>query len=264
VKGFHVYFRSAAVPDRVANYADGELRGGNGYVVLPPSEHPAGGHYEWVIPPGDDIPEVEDPEAVGLVGPAPAALPEPETVPPEVEEAIAKTLPAGPGQRSNRMFLFVRRLKAIRGLDTTYAGLLPLIREWHRQALPNIKTKSFEETEETFFTAWGHATTPLADDQFRQVVNRALAAPDPDWYPRLLLADGARKLLKVCVALQEFHGGKEFYLSARKAAEVINVDPALANRLLTSLAKEGYVLVNKKGTLAAGEATTWACTGKEA
>lgn len=263
-RGFHVYFRSDALPDAVTNYSDGELRAGRAYVLLPPSAHPDGGQYEWLIPPGDAIPEVADPVAAGLVRPAPDVSTAPEAVPPEVDHAITKTLPTGPGQRHNLVFKFARRLKGIGGLDTSYEAMRSYIREWHCRALPFITTKSFAATEAAFFDAWESAKTPLSDDQFNEVAARALAAPDPEWFARLLRPDGARKLLKVGMALQEKNDGAEFFLSARKAAEVINVDPKLANGLLNGLAKAGYLRVVEKGTRTGSMATIWAYTGKEA
>ena len=83
----------------------------------------------------------------------------------QLDEAIAKTIPTGPGQRNDRVFVFVRRLKAIAGLDTGYEAMRSYIREWHRRALPFIRTKDFQLTEETFFNAWRDAKTPLADDK---------------------------------------------------------------------------------------------------
>jgi hypothetical protein len=262
-RGYHVYFRSASLPDTVTRYADGELRAGSCYVVAPPSAHPDGGRYAWVVPPGDAIPEVPDPVAAGLVGPAPAAPPAPVAVPPAVDEAIEKTLPTCPGQRHTRVFLFARRLKAARDLDTTPAALSAYVREWHRRALPAIRTKDFGETELAFFGAWKSASKPLADDHFRQVVDRALAAPDPEWFAGCYQPDGAKRLLKACIALQEFHKGEPFFLAARKAAEVVNVDPTLACRFLQSLTKDDYLRVVEKGSHGSGHATTWAYTGKQ-
>jgi hypothetical protein len=262
-RGYHVYFRADGLPDRVDKYADGELRGGNGYVVLPPSAHPDGGRYEWVITPGAAIPVISDPAAVGLVGPAPAATAAAVEVPPAVDEAIKKTLPTRYGQRNDKVFQFARRLKAIKGLDTRFDAMQGYIKAWHQQALSFIKSKEFYVTEETFFNAWRDAKTPLADDQFRTLVNDALAAPDPPWYAHLLLSEGARKLLKVCIALQAFHQEKPFYLSARTAAAVINVDQTHANRMLNGLAKAEYLKVVKKGTLADMLGTEWNYTGKQ-
>ena len=49
-------------------FRDGELRAGVGcYSVLPPSVHPTGHVYRWLIPPGDEIPIV-DLQASGFLG----------------------------------------------------------------------------------------------------------------------------------------------------------------------------------------------------
>jgi hypothetical protein len=55
-RGYHVYFRSRECT-KIKNLGDGELRG-NGYCLLPPSRHPSGGTYEWVVPLNGTVPEV--------------------------------------------------------------------------------------------------------------------------------------------------------------------------------------------------------------
>src|SRR5262249_26529099 len=67
VRGYHVFFL-ADIPDAVTSSADGELRAGNGIVVLPPSAHPDGGSYSWVRRPTVPIPRVPDVLAAGLYG----------------------------------------------------------------------------------------------------------------------------------------------------------------------------------------------------
>jgi hypothetical protein len=63
-RGLHVYFRCAGVKTRTCG--DGELRGEGAYVVAPPSKHPSGTYYEWLVPlPEGDVPLV-DPTAAGL------------------------------------------------------------------------------------------------------------------------------------------------------------------------------------------------------
>lgn len=51
-RGYHVYFTSDH--GRVEKLGDGELRGGRGYCLLPPSRHPSGAIYEWVNEPAWD------------------------------------------------------------------------------------------------------------------------------------------------------------------------------------------------------------------
>lgn len=63
-RGFHVYFRAESV--KTKTLGDGELRGEGAYMVLPPSPHPSGIVYAWIVPlPDGELPEV-DPHAVGL------------------------------------------------------------------------------------------------------------------------------------------------------------------------------------------------------
>jgi hypothetical protein len=56
--GFHVYARTAA-PSKTMCFDDGELRGNGTYVVAPPSKHPSGSVYCWLIDPYREIPIVE-------------------------------------------------------------------------------------------------------------------------------------------------------------------------------------------------------------
>ena len=158
-RGYHVYFR-ADIPEGVTNFEDGELRAGKCIVVLAPSPLPDGGTYEWVHPPQGTIPFVCNMEEAGLQGPAPAAAPDHSPVPPAVSEAITKTLPTRTGRRHDLIFDFARRLKGIAGLDTSAVALSSYIAEWHRQALPFIKTKDFLTTEIAFLDSWKNATVP--------------------------------------------------------------------------------------------------------
>ena len=65
-RGRHVYFRSTY--RGIKKLADGELRGG-GYCLLPPSRHPDGPLYRWLILlPDGLLPVVDDVQAAGFLG----------------------------------------------------------------------------------------------------------------------------------------------------------------------------------------------------
>lgn len=50
-RGAHVYFRNKDKVERFISWLDGEFRANcKHYVMLPPSEHPKGGHYQWLSP----------------------------------------------------------------------------------------------------------------------------------------------------------------------------------------------------------------------
>ena len=56
-RGFHVYFVSDF--DHTEKLGDGELRGKGAIVMLPPSKHPSGVQYRWIIPPTANIPRLD-------------------------------------------------------------------------------------------------------------------------------------------------------------------------------------------------------------
>src|SRR5207253_1011753 len=63
-RGFHVY--SHGHHDRTVKLTDGELRGAGGYCLLPPSRHPTGCSYRWIIELADPIPTAASADFVAL------------------------------------------------------------------------------------------------------------------------------------------------------------------------------------------------------
>ncbi len=64
-RGFHVFARTEQ-PCKTRKFDDGELRGQGSYVVIPPSIHPNGGIYQWIISPFTEIPVIQPLLLVGL------------------------------------------------------------------------------------------------------------------------------------------------------------------------------------------------------
>ena len=167
-RGRHVYFRSDH--RGIVHLEDGELRGA-GYCLLPPSLHPSGTPYTWVVPlPDGELPIIHDPGKAGLAADRPPRATEntetTETTeeyrrilrnteaigvsvlklssPPDNEEdidsaihdslekAIQANLPKQTGCRNAEVFELARSLKAIPRLaDAEPDDLLAYVRRWH-------------------------------------------------------------------------------------------------------------------------------------
>jgi Bifunctional DNA primase/polymerase, N-terminal len=254
-RGFHVYFR-ADIEDKVTPLDDGELRAGNGLVVLPPSIHPEGPVYKWTIPPTQGIPFLENVSSTGLLGTAKAFQEmDPSRTPQPVLEAITQSLPAENGERVQKIFEFVRRLKSIADIDISEKAVLVYFQEWFQQALPFIKTKEYDTSEIDFFSAWDNAKTPLSDHDFPELIKTALSRPDPEWFTNLYFPEVGKRLLKICDELQKHHGEEPFYLSARKAGQAVGIAGQDANTLLKNMAFRCFIRLEQKGVFNGGAST---------
>jgi hypothetical protein len=266
-RGFHVYGRLDE--EQYVKVSDGELRAKRGhYVVLPPSLHPDGSVYSWLIPLPDAatplplLPAALLPQTGGEgTQPTQADPADPskhiacaaKSLSIAVEQAIARTLPTGPGQRNRRLFDLAQALKGIMpgAIPDT---LRPTVREWHRRALPFIRTKDFDETWADFLVAWERVKRPAGCS-----LQAALAAithePAPPVADRY---DGAlRTLVALCWQLQRQWGRRAFPLPCRIAADVIGVSPLKAWQMLEALRIDRVIRLVKKGSKATGRASEW-------
>lgn len=258
-RGHHVYFRSSH--RGISKLGDGELRGG-GYCLLPPSVHPSGHVYGWLVMLSDaTLPEV-DPSTCGLAvgvtekqrhrdtekrrnrsNDCPAL-----SVTEAIEQAFRATLPTGEGQRNGSVFNLARRLKAVPSLaDAPAAELREIVQDWHRRALPVIGTKPFDATWAEFVYAWPRVRFPAGQDPLTEILARADEADLPPC-ARAYDSSETHRLIKLCRELQRSTGDAPFFLSCRTAGRLLDMDHQTAWRRLNMLAEDKLLEVVTPGT----------------
>jgi hypothetical protein len=275
-RGYHVYGVATA---GIVKLRDGELRGEGGYCLLPPSSHPSGSTYRWVNPlPEGRLPRIDldrdglrsdapvrHSKHINVVGQGEAAVSAVSAVSQPalgdaVEAAIGRTLPRRPGQRNRRVFDFARRLQAIP--DLAVAGLptlRPIVAEWHRRALPVIRTKEFIETWADFIVAWGNVRCDADDGvvgaAFRHAVAAEMSPKVVALYPDL---PAVHLLASLCRELQRDAGGKPFFLDCREAGRLIEVSHHTAWRLLAvTFPADGILVKVSSSSMASGLANEY-------
>ena len=263
-RGCHVYFNGKV--EKTSKFQDGELRGEKSLCVLPPSKHPNGKKYEWIVPlPKGQIPAI-DPERAGLI-PKEALLQkrteenrsnqkQSEAIlsnlnavkgvgEDEIETAISVTLPKAFGERNHQVFQLARALRGISALaDADPRELRPIVKKWHSLALPHISTKPFEETWIDFFYGWPRVEIPmrlnlLADAMTLGKQNYPLDAE----YEQ----EGLKGLLALCFGLQAIMGDQPFFLSTRTAGRLLSVPHMKAWRWLFLLEQDKWIETVAKG-----------------
>ena len=295
-RGRHVYCCSNH--RGIKKLDDGELRGA-GYCLLPPSRHPDGPVYEWLIPPPDgEMPYVADVHAAGFL-PTTHVTESTETTEnteedgsnlgslctlgslcckgdangeniDPIERAVVESLPFAMGRRNRQVFELARALKAIPTLaDAPVDALQPHVRHWHSLGVAKgvIGTEPFTETWIDFFTCWPKVRFPKGSEPMVLILERAKQSPPPKAAERYDQAE-LRLLVVLCRELQQAAGVEPFYLSCRTAAELLDVrnkqggfDHVKAWRWLLLLAHDGIVAATEKGNQSKHRATRYRYTG---
>ena len=166
----------------------------------------------------------------------------------KVEEEIHRTLPAGPGERNRQVFELARALKAMSQFaDANPRDLEPIVRHWHKSALPVIRTLEFEETWLDFLKSWPNVKFPKGTGPLDEALRRAVAAPPPAQVMRFD-HPACRLLASLCRELQRPAGDSHFFLSCRTAGKLIGVSFKTAARWLELFVLDRILLLHEKGT----------------
>jgi hypothetical protein len=272
--GRHVFARSPG-PCPTKRFRDGELRGDGGIVVLPPSVHPNGKRYAWMRDPWRRIPIIE-PSV--LVGAAPQTRHTGRTSkrkdpvntctkymacvnsdkPLFIDWAIEHTCPTGPGERNRRIFDFARHLRTVYDKATDPDALRCHVEDWHRAALPYIRTKDFGATWADFINAWDSVEMPAGATL--ALVERM--ANEDSFILGLgdMNLDKVARLLRAAARVRGASG--VLFMDYRTMGKSVGLSAVAARKIAFKLVDLGYLVIVEKGTVGRRRrATVWRWIG---
>ncbi len=259
-RGRHVFARIVGCPSRT--FDDGELRANGNYVVAPPSVHPSGCRYRWGrdFASLDGVPlltlEQSGFDRCWLASRAPEAdatdsteVDSVRSVPIcDIHPLIDQTLPKAYGSRRKQLFRLACRIRVDSQLkDVPLHELKSLVRQWYERALPNIRSKCFDETWSDFVQAYGNVDLARCGDAVVMAMKRADAKDLPT---EALNYDSpiTRRLVALCAELACDAPDGVFFLSCRKAASVLGIDDyKWANRCLKMLCVDRVLRLIEEG-----------------
>lgn len=166
-----------------------------------------------------------------------------------VEEAITITLPSGYGQRHRQIFQFARYIKTMpQYTDADPTQLRSIVTKWHKRALPNIKTKEFEETWIDFVLGWEKVRDLIGDEPMTQIFERAKQSPPPkiavEKYPN---NPKLQLFTALCRELQKEAGNDSFYLYCKTGGKYLEVSAMSISRWFMLLGIDKIVQEIEKG-----------------
>lgn len=264
-RGFHVYFRSTGCSP--ITLSDGELRAHGQYVLLPPSRHPTGRAYEWIVPlPDGELPTV-DPVAVGLApskrdnrggqgetgttgvapaGPAVTAPPAlPVSLPADIRSQIEAMVPTGRGQHDDCNMRLARLLKLTFGISIEDARLH--FRHWFSLARAHTSEQDEDSAWFKFRRAWEVAMIPLGARPADEAFAIARSNPIPTSISSRYSNPKIRLLLAAMSILTKNSGGTPFALSCHQVARFLEVTPKTAHEWLRGLSADGVTRCVARG-----------------
>ena len=150
------------------------------------------------------------------------------------------------GTRHRCLFDLARFLKGY-SPDQPPETFRRIVHEWYQKSLPHINTKEFLVSWADFLTAWPKIKHPFGQ-QLNQIV---MAAKKITEIPKSLIKEGygdhTKNLIKICMALHQYHVPEPFFISARQAGKLIGIDFTDAAKILKALVQDEILVEVSKG-----------------
>lgn len=158
----------------------------------------------------------------------------------------SRCLPVSEGERHRCVFELARFVKGQRP-DATRKELQAIAEEWHRLALPVIRTKDFTATWADFQRAWELVEQPHGAILKAIIESIDFTAPLPPGIEGLGYGPAGHRLVHICVGLQAHEGDAPFFISARQAGELIGMHFTDASKVLAALCHDGVLHLVQRG-----------------
>ncbi len=169
--------------------------------------------------------------------------------------------PKTEGERNKKQFNFARYLKRDHP-NADWSQLRPIVLDWYKHFEGVIGTKGFSETWSDFRRGWVKIKVPYGKGIESVITGIDLDVAVPEEFINLGYTKPREfKLLLICEQLQLLQGDEPFFLSCRKAGEMIEYNHEGASLILDSFVADGILEIVKKHT--AKDATRYRYTWKD-
>ena len=169
----------------------------------------------------------------------------------EPDEILTFCIPSQHGERNACIMRLARGLKLDAGLrDWPLSRVRPIVKAWHKLALPYIGTQPFDESWCDFIRAWQCARIPLRSvpvDAALASARQQLSEGNLPGCAGEYESEGVRLLVAMCAALAALHPERHFFLSSHHAGRLLGVAQAQAYRWIRMLVADKVLAVIKPG-----------------
>jgi hypothetical protein len=172
-----------------------------------------------------------------------------------LDAAIAETLPGSESAWRRKLFAFARRLKALPHLSGADAeALMPVVDRWHAAAGAALRRVPLPTIRAAFAVGWARVKFPAGGGPLDRLTSTALALAPSSHIGSGRRGPGFAALAVLCRLLDQESGGRGFFLSCRKAGELLGVDFKTASRWLKALCDSGVLRLAVPGSYASARA----------
>lgn len=154
-----------------------------------------------------------------------------------------QSIPTQVGQRNTKLFELARWLKGIEP-NATKERQHQLVRSWFEDHQFVIGTHEFWITWADWQNAWTKVEHPYGET-LDACLAKLPVLPDIEGLDRY--GEKGKHLLSICAALQLHQKEQPFFISVRKAGELIDTHPTSAATLLSAFVAEGWLNLVSKG-----------------